>query len=295
MRYYQLIFDHMPYISFAHKHETTSYSNKFPIKPNFFEVTLFDVGEMIATTQAGQILLSAPCIYTGICNEPVSIVSSSPLHRHFTVGINCSVSKKEITEAEMMKYWKAKLSGQTPSEHIAILPEVITDSMIVGVLDPLIKKIILEKSKNTPDSSLLCISVLFQIFAITTEFSMKQAALHNRTESFPTGTMYCSRVVNYVSKHIHEKIYVTEIAASLKISTGHLSRIFKETTGYSIIEYCNLLKINYVKNLLAVENISSSEAAAQIGIDDEKYFCRLFKKHTGMTITEYKNTLKQSH
>lgn len=39
---------------------------------------------------------------------------------------------------------------------------------------------------------------------------------------------------------------------------------------------------------------SIREAAQQIGIDDEKYFCRLFKKYVGMTTSEYKTTRKST-
>ena len=52
------------------------------------------------------------------------------------------------------------------------------------------------------------------------------------------------------------------------------------------------MKINHAKKLLETENFSIRDAAQQIGIDDEKYFCRLFKKYTGMTTGEYKTTRK---
>jgi len=108
--------------------------------------------------------------------------------------------------------------------------------------------------------------------------------------SFFSLSYYYTRSQN--AENIENKLYVNEIAEYLGLSVGHLSRIFKAATGYSVIEYINRQKIDKAKQLFESKTSSVRDAAAAVGIADEKYFSRLFKQYTGMTASEYKETLK---
>lgn len=51
------------------------------------------------------------------------------------------------------------------------------------------------------------------------------------------------RALDYIICHLHQRIFIKEMAEYLKISPAYLSRLFKKETGLSFGEYVNKLKI----------------------------------------------------
>lgn len=293
MNYFQFVFSQQPRITFAHRHETSDYDISFLPYPNLREISFIETGDVICENSDGSSsFLKAPAICTSLFEYPRRCYSPSPLHRHFTIGIQSDATIHKITEIDITNYWKSSVTSHNPSVFTAFLPESSSDPKLISKLEPLIKKIILEHSRNTPEGQLRCFALLFELFSVTTEYCISQSMQHSNAEYSPANATYCNKIAAYISLHLHEKIHIADIAAYLQISPGHISRLFKETTGYSIIEYSNLMKINHAKKLLETDKFSIREAAQQIGIDDEKYFCRLFKKYVGMTTSEYKTTRK---
>ena len=99
---------------------------------------------------------------------------------------------------------------------------------------------------------------------------------------------YFNIATNYIMENIEDKLSIEEIAAHTGISSGYLSRMFKEISGRSIVEYINYTKIEKVKELIATKNKSLREAGEDVGINDQNYLSRMFKKYTKLTVREFK-------
>jgi two-component system response regulator YesN len=95
--------------------------------------------------------------------------------------------------------------------------------------------------------------------------------------------------VEYIERHVTERITLSGIARHVSLNDTYLCRIFKEDTGKSIISYINELKMKKAYGLLKKGDKMIKEAAAAVGIDDQFYFNRLFKKVYGITPREIKN------
>lgn len=78
----------------------------------------------------------------------------------------------------------------------------------------------------------------------------------------------------------------------LKMSSVYLGKLFRETTGLSIADYINTLRLEKTKELLVKTNLTVEEIADKVGITNNKYLFRIFKKEYGVTPGEYrlKNT-----
>ena len=72
-----------------------------------------------------------------------------------------------------------------------------------------------------------------------------------------------------------------------KLSPTYLSRTFKETTGYSVIEFFNKIKIDKAKELIIEGNKKIKEVAQTLGFTDEFYFSRIFKRIEGISPSEF--------
>lgn len=95
------------------------------------------------------------------------------------------------------------------------------------------------------------------------------------------------QLLRYLNQNYAEHITSADISERFEINFDYLNRRFSQMTGTSIFAYINALRIYQAKQLIATTELTFSEIAYSVGIDDRYYFSRLFKKTTGMSPTEY--------
>ena len=93
----------------------------------------------------------------------------------------------------------------------------------------------------------------------------------------------------YIERHYQETMSVTDISRALGTSSSYLSRVFKESTGETIIRTINQKRIEKAKAYLGETDLKVYEVADILGFENVTYFSRFFKKHTGMSPKEYKD------
>lgn len=74
-----------------------------------------------------------------------------------------------------------------------------------------------------------------------------------------------------------------QLATSSNYSYSSMIRLFKKYTGYTIIEYIHMKKIEYAADLLSHSDKKILEIASMLGYDSLSHFNHLFKRYTGMT------------
>lgn len=92
----------------------------------------------------------------------------------------------------------------------------------------------------------------------------------------------------YIDMHYEENIMVTDIAKEVGASASYLSRIFKETTGQTIIFTLNQKKIEKAKEYLHHTDMKIYEIAQELGFENITYFSHFFKKYVGVSPKDYK-------
>ncbi|MEN1988250.1 AraC family transcriptional regulator [Paenibacillus hubeiensis] len=103
-----------------------------------------------------------------------------------------------------------------------------------------------------------------------------------------------SRAIQYMHANYTRHITLEELAAKLYCSTRHFSRIFKNETGKSPIEYIIHLRIARSKELLVGTDATLQEIAESIGQPDSYYFSKMFKKHVGVSPLRYRTEHRYS-
>ncbi|MFD0673506.1 AraC family transcriptional regulator [Cohnella sp. GCM10027633] len=86
-----------------------------------------------------------------------------------------------------------------------------------------------------------------------------------------------------------EKMTVQQLADLVGLSRYHFSRLFKQLTDKSLVEYINLVRINKSESLLRDGLMTISEIALETGFNDIYYFSRTFKKLKKMSPSEWRN------
>lgn len=100
---------------------------------------------------------------------------------------------------------------------------------------------------------------------------------------------YSEQILEYLSQHYNEDILYEEVAEQMGISYSYLRKIVKETTGKSIKDYINKIRIDRVKTLLITTDKSISEIAEEVGYHNLQSITRYFKKFEGITPKEFKD------
>jgi transcriptional regulator GlxA family with amidase domain len=79
-----------------------------------------------------------------------------------------------------------------------------------------------------------------------------------------------------------------ELAHEVNLSGSHLSRLFRENTHSSPIQYRNLLRLQKAEQLLKKSFLSVKQIMAACGYNDRSYFSREFKKQFGLAPSVYR-------
>jgi len=96
-------------------------------------------------------------------------------------------------------------------------------------------------------------------------------------------------VMDYIEKnYADEELSLNLLASHINFSPNHLSMVFSQETGQTLIKYITDFRMNKAKELLRCTNKKSSIISMEVGYKDPHYFSYLFKKTQGMTPTQYR-------
>lgn len=100
------------------------------------------------------------------------------------------------------------------------------------------------------------------------------------------------RIINYLNENYEHKISLDQIAHNMYLSPVYISKIFKEETGESPINYLIKIRLEKAKEILTSYNSGSIKSIAnEVGYDDVYHFSKLFKKYYGISPQNYRKTL----
>lgn len=100
-------------------------------------------------------------------------------------------------------------------------------------------------------------------------------------------------VKRYVREHIQEDIYIADIAKQVYLNEQYLMRLFKKTTGISILEFITNERLWLAKELLSNTDYPINRVAGMVGYGNYSYFTKLFKRNTGLTPQGFRQTHHQ--
>ena len=86
-----------------------------------------------------------------------------------------------------------------------------------------------------------------------------------------------------------------DIAAYAALNPQYTMRLFKKTTGMSILEYVTKERIEAAKSLLKNTVFNNDMIAEKVGYVSANYFIRQFKRNCGMTPREYRKKIKKEN
>ena len=99
---------------------------------------------------------------------------------------------------------------------------------------------------------------------------------------------FIEKVCRYIEDSDPASLCLESIAAAFYYSPNHLSRIFKEETGGTILEYLTSCRMERAKKMLEDTPKRLHDIATELGYSHATYFITVFKKYYGLTPREFR-------
>lgn len=94
-------------------------------------------------------------------------------------------------------------------------------------------------------------------------------------------------VLHLLSQQMRHPIRIEQLAQAVGLSPSRLSHLFKSSTGKSIIDTLNQMRIQQAVLLLAHTDRNASEVCYDVGFQNYNHFTNQFRKWHGMNPSDY--------
>lgn len=128
---------------------------------------------------------------------------------------------------------------------------------------------------------------IMDIIGNSSSFSYLASAEYVRTK-FETTSSRVTRIHEYLMKNYQEEINLEEIAELVHMAPASVCRFFKSSTGMTIFEYLNKIKIDYSCRLLLNTDLNVVDISYDCGFNNLSHFNKQFKKFINKTPTQYR-------
>lgn len=96
------------------------------------------------------------------------------------------------------------------------------------------------------------------------------------------------KVYRYVKENFNKKLKLEEAAEMVNMSVISFSRLIKQRTGKSFVDFVNEMRLGFATRLLIESNKSITEVCFKCGFNNISNFNRIFKKRQGCTPSEFR-------
>ena len=97
------------------------------------------------------------------------------------------------------------------------------------------------------------------------------------------------RVQDWLIAHPEERPTLHQLAEIARMSPRHLTRVFKQSTGTTLKDYSNRLKLTVAENLMRNPSAAVATVASRCGFDDPRQLRRIWKREHGLSPSQWRD------
>lgn len=94
--------------------------------------------------------------------------------------------------------------------------------------------------------------------------------------------------IDYVDGHYMKDLSLSEVAEAVCKNYNYLSKLFREETGMTFVDYLLRVRMEHSRHLLLDVSLNVEQVARAVGFSDAGYYTRQFKKVMGVTPNQYR-------
>ena len=99
------------------------------------------------------------------------------------------------------------------------------------------------------------------------------------------------KVEDHVRAHLAEEIPVETLAEVVELSPFHFSRVFKQATGMTPLQFVTRERVTRAQQLIRETSRTLIEVALEVGYSSPSHFAKIFHRVTGVTPTHFRSSL----
>ncbi len=97
-----------------------------------------------------------------------------------------------------------------------------------------------------------------------------------------------SEVIDYVNANFTERLSTSELCAKFGYSESYFCRRFKSATGFTVLTYIKILRLEHAKKLLRETALPISRISWMCGFADERNFANTFREHYSVSPSRFR-------
>jgi AraC family transcriptional regulator, melibiose operon regulatory protein len=145
------------------------------------------------------------------------------------------------------------------------------------------KRIVFEMNNKTSSYETLVKLYFCELFIL-----LSRLIEENKNNGDKASKKYVTQAVKFIEDSLVQDLTTEIISREVHISPDYLHHIFRDSTGFSVMEFVTIKRIDKSKELLKATKKKITEIASLVGLPNSQYFSTLFKKYTGMTPNQYR-------
>lgn len=223
------------------------------------------VGDHKSYIKEFELVLVGPNLYHGWNNGKCK---SEQIHE-ITIQFHRDLIHESLLARNMMKPIKELLSNS--------LKGIVFAENTTRLIAPRLQEL---SQKNGMEAFIELISLLHILSVSENQKLLCKVAIN--TTDFANSDRI-KKIYEYIGLNYQEKIKVEEVAKLLNMTETTLSRLMKQRTGRSFVDFLNDYRIGFATRWLTENNQSIAEIAFRCGFYNISNFNRIFKKSKGCT------------
>lgn len=100
------------------------------------------------------------------------------------------------------------------------------------------------------------------------------------------------RICDYIADNFREEIDSADIAAAAAIHPKYAMSVFKKSTGMTLNDYVNLMRLSYAQALLMQDDANVLQVAMDSGFGSLSAFNKSFRKIAGMSPSDFRRDVR---
>lgn len=186
---------------------------------------------------------------------------------------------------------KFTLSDPALTQRLSTRPALIRDE--TGYLEHMLRRIVYHWARNGPacaDTADTILTALLLSLPSSESGEDEYTSSYIDVSTYPTVTR---RIISYVEKNHCDKILLDQIAQDMGYHKGYLCSIFRRTTGMTIVEYINHVRIRHAADCFYYYSVPISVIARHVGFATTVHFDRVFRQLVGVSPSTYRSCFAQ--
>ncbi len=229
------------------------------------------VGDHVDYITKYELVLTGPNLFH--CWEQGNCTSEE-IHE-ITIQFHSDLLEANLLGRNIMKPIKDLL---TQAYNGILFPEEVTESMI--------PKLLKLSKKSGFDSFIDFLNILYDLSnarnqQILSSLQAKHNCFYNSEK--------IKKTYEYIQNNFRDRIKLEDLANYLNMTTISFSRLIKQRTGKTFVEFLNDYRIGCASRMLLDSNENIAEIAYKCGFNNLANFNRVFKKNKGCSPTQFKD------